>query len=42
VRPDATVYQISVGERTVMVPEDDLTGPLRDLVVAVLAEGDVA
>jgi hypothetical protein len=42
VRPGDTVYQISVGERTVMVAENDLTGPLRDLVVAVLAEGDVA
>ena len=41
VRPGDTVYQISVGERTVMVAEGDLTGPLWDLVVAVLAEGDV-
>jgi hypothetical protein len=38
--PGDTVYQVSVGERTVMVAEDDLTGPLRDLVMAVLAEGD--
>lgn len=38
--PGDTVYQISVGERTVMVAEDDLTGPLRELVMAVLAEGD--
>ena len=40
VAPGDTVYQVSVGEQTVMVAEDDLTGPLRDLVMAVLAEGD--
>ena len=40
VAPGDTVYQVSMGERTVMVAEDDLTGPLRDLVMAVLAEGD--
>jgi hypothetical protein len=40
VAPGDTVYQVSVGERTVMVSEDDLTGPLRELVMAVLAEGD--
>jgi hypothetical protein len=40
VAPGDTVYQVSVGERTVMVAEDDLTGPLRELVMAVLAEGD--
>ena len=38
--PGDTVYQISVGERTVMVTEGGLTGALRELVVAVLAEGD--
>jgi hypothetical protein len=38
--PGDTVYQISVGERTFMVTEDDLTGSLQDLVMAVLAEGD--
>jgi len=38
--PGDTVYQISVGERTVMVTQDDLTGGLRDLAMAVLAEGD--
>jgi hypothetical protein len=38
--PGDTVYQISVGERTFMVTEDDLTGPLRELAMAVLAEGD--
>jgi len=38
--PGDTVYQISVGERTFMVTEDDLTGALRELALAVLAEGD--
>ena len=38
--PGDTVYQISVGERTFMVTEDDLTEALRDLVMAVLAEGE--
>ena len=38
--PGDTVYQISVGERTLMVTQDDLTGGLRDLAMAVLAEGD--
>jgi hypothetical protein len=40
--PGDTVYQISVGEQTVMLTEDDLTGPLQELVMAVLAEGDPA
>jgi len=38
--PGDTIYQISVGERTFMVTEDDLTGALRELTMAVLAEGD--
>ncbi|HYB89334.1 MAG TPA: hypothetical protein VEC76_20975 [Streptosporangiaceae bacterium] len=38
--PGDTVYQIVVGEKTLMVTEDDLTGSLQDLVMAVLAEGD--
>jgi hypothetical protein len=38
--PGDTVYQISVGERTLMVTQDDLTGGLRDLAMAVLAEGE--
>jgi hypothetical protein len=38
--PGDTVYQIRVGERTFMVTEDDLTEALRDLVMAVLAEGE--
>ncbi len=40
--PGDTVYQINVGERTATVAEDDITGPLRELVMAVLAEGDPA
>jgi len=32
--------QISVGERTLMVTQGDLTGGLRDLAMAVLAEGE--
>ncbi|HUL27147.1 MAG TPA: hypothetical protein VLW44_15430 [Streptosporangiaceae bacterium] len=41
-RPAAgdTVYQVSVDEQTFMVTEDDLNGGLRELVVAVLAEGE--
>lgn len=31
------VYQIRVGETVVLVAEGDLTGPLRDLVMTVLA-----
>jgi hypothetical protein len=38
--PGDTVYQISVGEQTVMLAQDDLTGPFQELVMAVLAEGD--
>jgi hypothetical protein len=38
--PGDTVYQISVGERTLMVTQGDLTGGLRDLAMAVLAEGE--
>jgi hypothetical protein len=38
--PGDTVYQISVGERTLMVTQGELTGGLRDLAMAVLAEGD--
>jgi hypothetical protein len=29
-----------VGEQTVMLAQDDLTGPFQELVMAVLAEGD--
>ena len=38
--PGDTVYQISVGEITVMVTEGDLDGTLQELVTAVLAEGE--
>ena len=38
--PGDTVYQIGVDEGNFMVTEDDLTGGLQDLVMAVLAEGD--
>jgi hypothetical protein len=38
--PGDTVYQISVGDRTVMVAEGDVTGPLEELVMGVLAEGE--
>ena len=34
------VYHIRVGDLYVLVAEDDLAGPLRELVAAVLAEGD--
>jgi hypothetical protein len=38
--PGQAVYEISAGGRVVQVAEKDLTGPLRELVTAVLAEGD--
>jgi hypothetical protein len=38
--PGDTIYQVSMGEKTFMVSEEDLTGSLQDLVQAVLAEGD--
>ena len=39
--PGDTVYQDQRGaRRTLMVTQDDLTGGLRDLAMAVLAEGD--
>lgn len=34
------VYHIRVDDRMVLVAEEDLAGPLRELVAAVLAEGD--
>ncbi len=34
------VYVIHAGDRAVLVGEQDLTGPLRDLVTAILAAGD--
>jgi len=36
----SAVYHIRAGDQYVLVAEDDLTGPLRELVAAVLAEGD--
>ncbi|HCU96235.1 MAG TPA: hypothetical protein DHU96_27355 [Actinobacteria bacterium] len=37
--PGGTVYHLRVDDHVVIVGEADLTGPLRDLVAAVLAEG---
>ncbi len=37
-RPGEVVYHIRAGELAVQVAERDLTGPLRELVAAVLAE----
>lgn len=34
------IYHIRAGGHSVLVAEEDLAGPLRDLVAAVLAEGD--
>ena len=38
--PGQPVYEISAGDHIAQVAEKDLTGPLRELVTAVLAEGD--
>ena len=38
--PGSSVYVIHAGDRAVLVGEQDLAGPLRDLVTAVLAVGD--
>ncbi len=35
--PGSPVYVIHAGDRAVLVGEHDLTGPLRDLVTAILA-----
>jgi hypothetical protein len=37
-RPGEAVYHVRAGEVAVQVAERDLTGPLRELVTAVLAE----
>jgi hypothetical protein len=37
--PGSPVYVIHAGDRAVLVGEHDLTGPLRDLVTAILAAG---
>ena len=40
--PGRPVYIIHTSNRAVLVGEEDLTGPLRDLVTTVLATGDPA
>jgi hypothetical protein len=39
-RPGEPVYEIRAGEQAVQVAEQDLPGPLGELVMAVLAEND--
>jgi hypothetical protein len=38
--PGGVIYHLRVGERDLMVAEDDLVGPTRDLVAAVMTLGD--
>lgn len=38
--PGRSVYIIHASDRAVVVGEQDLTGPLRDLVTTILAAGD--
>jgi len=40
--PGSSIYVIHAGDRAVLVGEQDLTGPLQDLVTAILAAGDPA
>ncbi len=40
--PGGPVYQVQSDEQVIMVAERDLAGPLRDLVLDVLAQGDPA
>ena len=40
--PGRPVYIIHTGDRAVLIGEEDLTGPLRDLVITILATGDPA
>ena len=40
--PGSSVFVIHAGDRAVLVGEQDLTGPLRELVTAILAVGDPA
>lgn len=40
--PGSPVYVIHAADRAVLVGEQDLTGPLRDLVTTILAAGDPA
>lgn len=37
--PGGAVFHVRVDDHVLMVGEEDLSGPLRDLVMAVLAEG---
>lgn len=37
--PGAAVYHIGIDDHVLLVSENDLAGPLRDLVVAVLSAG---
>jgi hypothetical protein len=37
--PEQPVYEVRAGEHVAMVAEQDLAGPLRELVMAVVAEG---
>ena len=38
--PGGPIYHLQMDDRDVMVADDDLAGPLFDLVTAVLAKGD--
>ena len=40
--PGSPVYVIHAADRAVLVGEQDLTGPLHDLVTTILAAGDPA
>jgi hypothetical protein len=40
--PGRPVYILHTSERAVLIGEEDLTGPLRDLVIAILESGDPA
>ncbi len=38
--PGCPIYHLRLDDRDVMIAEEDLAGPLFDLVTAVLAKGD--
>ncbi len=40
--PGSAVYLIHAGDRTVLVGKEDLTGPMAELVAAILQTGDPA
>jgi hypothetical protein len=40
--PGTPIYLIHTSERAILIGEEDLTGPLRDLVIAILATGEPA